>query len=67
MAAVIAAGAAVLATRLILLLAVLGAFALAVMALRSESIVALCVLIAYSICVLLPIVGVEIKTKWGSG
>lgn len=65
-AAIIAASAAVLATRLLLLLALVGAFALAVMAMGGGA-MQLWVNIAYDALVVIPMIGLEIKTKWGRG
>lgn len=65
-ASVIAASAAVLATRLILLIAMLGAFTLAVMALQANSWIGFAILIAYAVLILIPIVYLETKTRWQS-
>lgn len=66
-AAVLAAGAAVLATRFILLLGLVGAFVLAVIAAESASWLTLGVLCAYAILVLIPLVLLETKTHWSKG
>lgn len=66
-ASVIAASAAVLATRLILLLALIGAFSLAVMAVTEKSWIGLAVLVAYAVLVVIPLVLLETKTRWTGG
>lgn len=55
----LAAIAAVLATRLLLLLAILGGFVLAVLALRNGSPQALATTIAYAVLVVLPLTWLE--------
>lgn len=52
---------AVLATRLLLLLAIAGAFSLAVMAIRDGSWQSVGVVIAFAVLVVLPVTGIEIK------
>ena len=66
-ASVLAASAAMLATRVILLLALVGAFILAVIASESASWLTLGVLGVYAILVLIPLVLLEIFTKWQKG
>ena len=66
-ASVIAASAAVLATRLILLLTLIGGFVLAIIAAESSSWMAFATLCAYAVLVLIPMVLLEIKTKWSGG
>ena len=66
-AAVIAASAAVLATRVLLGAVLLGAFVLAVMAVRGGSWLALAVLIAFAVLIVGPMVILEVKTKWRVG
>ncbi len=66
-ASVLAASAAVLATRVILLLGLIGAFVLAVIAATSSSWLTLAVLAAYSVLVLVPLVLLEAKTYWPKG
>jgi len=66
-ASVIAASAAVLATRVILLLGMIGAFVLAVIAADGRSWITVAVLIAYAVLVLIPLVLLETRTKWRSG
>ena len=61
---VIAASASVLATRLVLLLGLVGAFVLAVIAAEGRSWSAVAVLVAYAILVLIPLVWLEARTKW---
>jgi hypothetical protein len=56
-----------LATRVILLLALVGAFILAVIAAESASWLTLGVLGVYAILVLIPLVLLEIFTKWQKG
>lgn len=63
-ASVIAASAAVLATRLLLLLALVGGFVLALIAVQSVSFMALSVLCAYAILIVIPMVWLETMTKW---
>ena len=59
---VLAAMTALLAARLLLLLSILGAFVLAVMAMRSESYAGLAVLIAYCGLAVLPLVYLDVVT-----
>src|ERR1700743_629562 len=66
-ASVIAASAAVLATRVILLLGLVGAFVLAVIASESASWLTVAVLVAYAILVLIPLVLLETRTNWQKG
>ena len=66
-AAVIAASAAVLATRVLLGVTLVGTFALAVMAVRSASIVSLAVLIVFAVLVLIPMIWLETRTFWSKG
>ena len=66
-AAVIAASAAVLATRLILLLALIGGFVLAVMAIQSPNAMVIGVLIAYGVLIMIPLVYLETRTRWHGG
>ena len=66
-ASVIAASAAVLATRIILLLGLVGAFVLAVIAAESASWITVAVLIAYAVLVLVPLVLLESRTYWRQG
>lgn len=66
-ASVIAASAAVLSTRLILLLGLIGAFVLAVMAARESSLIDLAILVAYAVLVLVPLVWLETRTTWSRG
>lgn len=66
-ASVIAASAAMLATRVILLLGLIGAFVLAVIAAESVSWITVAVLIAYAVLVLIPLVLLETRTKWNRG
>lgn len=66
-ASVIAASAAILATRVILLLALIGAFILAVIAEADRSFISVSVLIAYSVLVVIPLIVLEARTKWGGG
>lgn len=63
-ASVIAASAAVLATRIILLVALIGAFVLAVMAAEEKSIIGLSILVAYAVLIVIPIVWLETRTRW---
>ena len=66
-ASVIAASASVLATRVILLLALIGAFVLAVIAAEGASWITVAVLIAYAVLVLIPLVWLETRTRWRGG
>lgn len=66
-ASVIVASAAVLATRLLLLLALVGGFVLALIAVQASSWMSLAVLCAYAILILIPMVALEVKTKWTGG
>ena len=63
-ASVIAASAAVLATRLLLLLSLIGGFVLALIAVQSSSWMSLAVLCAYAILIIIPLVILEVRTKW---
>lgn len=63
-ASVIAASAAVLATRFLLLLSLVGAFVLALIAMQSSSWLTLGVLCAYAILIVIPMVYLETRTKW---
>lgn len=65
-ASVIAASAAMLATRVILLLGLIGAFVLAVIAADGGSWITVAVLIAYAVLVLIPLILLETRTKWRS-
>ena len=62
LAAFAAVGYAVSA-RLILLLALLGAFCLAVMALLAQSVIGLLVLTAYCLLAVIPMIGLELRGK----
>lgn len=66
-ASVLAASAAVLATRVILLLGLIGAFVLAVIAAESASWLTVAVLVAYAVLVLIPLVLLETRTNWLKG
>lgn len=66
-ASVIAASAAVLATRVLLLLALIGGFILALIAVQSTSVMALCVLCAYAVLIVMPLVFLETRTRWTGG
>lgn len=66
-ASVIAASAAVLSTRLILLLGLIGAFVLAVMAAREASLIDLAILVSYAVLVLVPLIYLETRTTWVRG
>lgn len=66
-ASVLAASAAVLATRVILLLGLVGVFVLAVIAAESASWLTVAVLVAYAILVLIPLVLLETRTHWPKG
>ena len=63
-ASVIAASAAVLATRLLLFLALLGGFALAVIAAIGGSWMAFAVLCAYAVLIIIPLILLEHGTIW---
>jgi hypothetical protein len=63
---VIAAIAGLTATRLLLLLAVSGAFYLATIAARSQSNASLFVMVAYAVLIVLPLVWLD-STKRGPG
>jgi hypothetical protein len=66
-AAVIAASAAVLATRALLGAALLGVFVLAVLAVRAATLVSLLVLIAFAVLVMGPLAWLESRTNWKVG
>lgn len=63
----LAASAAVFATRLILMTALVGAFVLAIMAVQSGSWLSLGVLVAYAILIVIPLVWLETRTRWQAG